>query len=111
MLSRKTNTPVPINEYDNRWLQHILQTQKKITKSNPHSKNFLDTINNFIRINVTAQTTTEIKYPAKVAIAAPSIPIRGINKKFSTILLAAPILKIIIDGHVFFTTRNWLSIT
>ena len=39
-------------------------------------------------------------YPTKVAIAAPSIPIRGINVKFKITFTIAPKERIIILGHV-----------
>ena len=60
----------------------------------------------FILIRAIVQTTSEITYPARVAMAAPSIPMRGIRIKFSKTLHMAPPARIRMLGQVFFMTKN-----
>ena len=51
---------------------------------------------------------SDTQYPNSVAIAAPSMPNLGISTKFITTFNTAPLRRVNIVGHDFFTTKNWL---
>ena len=69
-------------------------------------KNLFDTTMSFIFTRNIVHITSEMAYPAKVAIAAPSIPITGINTRFINRLAIAPAERIKKFGHVFLITKN-----
>ena len=85
-----------------------LQITKYIVIPKDANKNLFDITINFIFIKTNTHIISDIIYPTNVAIDAPSIPNIGISKKFKIIFTIAPNNNIIIFGHVFFTTKNFL---